>query len=39
MRVTKYKTKLTENRRVVLEKEVSVNRPDVVSIIRSPEDV
>jgi DNA repair protein RadC len=34
----KYKTKLTENRRVALEKEISVNRPDIVSIIRSPED-
>jgi DNA repair protein RadC len=34
----KYKTKLTENRRVALEKEISVNRPDMVSIIRSPED-
>jgi DNA repair protein RadC len=34
----KYKTKLTEGRRVALEKEISVNRPDMVSIIRSPED-
>jgi DNA repair protein RadC len=34
----KYKTKLTENRRVALEKEISVNRPDIVGIIRSPED-
>ena len=39
MRVTKYKTRLTETKRVVLEKEISVNRPDVISIIRSPEDV
>lgn len=39
MRVTKYKTRLTEDRRVTLEKEVSMNRPDLISIIRSPEDV
>lgn len=37
-RITKYKTKLTENKRVTLEKEVSMNCPDLVSIIRSPED-
>lgn len=34
----KYKTKLTENKRVELEKEFSVNRPDIVPIIKSPED-
>lgn len=38
MRVTTYRTRLTENQRVVLEKEISVNRPEV-SIIRSPQNV
>ena len=38
VRMVKYKTKLTENKRVELEKEVSMNCPDLVSIIRSPED-
>ena len=38
VRMIKYKTKLTEDKRVTLEKEVSVNRPDMVSVIRSPED-
>ena len=38
-RMIKYKTKLTENKRIKLEKEVSVNRPDIVSIIRCPDDV
>lgn len=38
VRLIKYKTKLTENKRVELEKEVSMNRPDMVSYIRSPED-
>lgn len=38
VRMIKYKTKLTEDKRVSLEKEISVNRPDMVSIIRSPED-
>lgn len=38
-RMTKYKTKLTENKRVVLEKEVSMNYPNLSYIIRSPEDV
>lgn len=38
VRMIKYKTRLTENKRVALEKEISVNRPDLVSIIRSPED-
>lgn len=37
-RMTKYKTKLTENKRVVLEKEVSMNHPELSHIIRSPED-
>ena len=38
VRMVKYKTKLTEGKRVTLEKEVSMNCPDLVSIIRSPED-
>lgn len=38
VRMIKYKTKLTENKRVELEKEISMNCPDLVSIIRSPED-
>ena len=38
-RITKYKTRLTEDKKVTLEKEVSVNRPDLSAIIRSPEDV
>lgn len=38
VRMIQYKTKLTEDRRVKLEKEISVNRPDIVSIIRSPQD-
>ena len=38
VRMIKYKTRLTENKRVELEKEVSTNCPDLVSIIRSPED-
>ena len=38
VRMIKYKTKLTENKRVELEKEVSMNCPDLVSVIRSPED-
>jgi DNA repair protein RadC len=35
----KYKTRLTENKRVVLEKEVSINYPDLTSSIKSPDDV
>lgn len=38
-RMTKYTTKLTENKRVVLEKEVSVNCPDLSYKITSPGDV
>lgn len=38
MRITKYKTRLTEDKRVTLEKEVSVNYP-VIDAIRSPENV
>jgi DNA repair protein RadC len=39
MRVTRYKTRLTENKRVVLENEVSMTYYGMDSIIRSPEDV
>ena len=39
MRVVKYKTKLTADKKVALEKELCVNRPDLNSTIRSPEDV
>lgn len=38
-RMTKYKTRLTENKRVVLEKEVSINVPLLTNVIKSPEDV
>ena len=38
VRMIKYKTRLTENKRVELEKEVSTNRPDLSYAIRSPED-
>lgn len=38
VRMTKYKTKLTENKRVVLEKEVSTNCPDLSYAIKSPDD-
>ena len=36
MRVVKYKTKLTEDQRAVLEKEYSVNRPDINRKMNSP---
>lgn len=39
VRMIKYKTRLTENKRIVLEKEVSTNCPDLSYVIRSPEDV
>jgi DNA repair protein RadC len=39
VRVVKYNTKLTDDRKVVLEKEVSVNYPEVKNIIKSPDDV
>lgn len=38
VRMTKYTTKLTENKRVVLEKEVTKNCPDLTYVIKSPED-
>lgn len=38
VRMTKYTTKLTENKRVVLEKEVTKNCPDLTYAIKSPED-
>jgi DNA repair protein RadC len=39
MRVTKYKTKLTADKKVTLEKELCVNRPDLDKTIRSPQNV
>ena len=39
MRVVKYKTVLTEKQRAVLEKEVSVNCPEVSRKMSSPENV
>lgn len=39
MRLTTYKTRLTEDKRVTLEKEISVNRPGNDGVIRSPENV
>lgn len=39
VRMTKYKTKLDEKKRVVLEKEVSMNYPNLSYTVRSPEDV
>lgn len=38
VRMTKYKTRLTETKRVVLEKEVTKNCPDLTYAIKSPED-
>ena len=38
VRMTKYKTKLTETKRVVLEKEVTKNCPDLSYAIKSPDD-
>ena len=38
VRMIKYKTRLTENKRVTLEKEVSTNRPDLSYAIKSPDD-
>ena len=37
MRILKYKTKLTEDGKAVLEKEVSVNAPDLDRIMNSPD--
>ena len=37
MRIVKYNTKLTENQKVVLEKEISINRPDMERKMSSPE--
>lgn len=39
MRVVKYKTKLTEDKKAVLEKELSVNCPEVARKMNSPEQV
>lgn len=38
VRMIKYKTRLTENKRVSLEKEVSTNCPDLTYAIKSPDD-
>lgn len=38
VRMIKYKTRLTENKRVVLEKEVSTNCPGLSYAIKSPDD-
>ena len=38
VRLIKYKTRLTENKRVTLEKEVSTNCPDLTYAIKSPDD-
>ena len=38
VRMVKYKTRLTESKRVSLEKEISVNMPNMVEVIRSPDD-
>ena len=38
VRMIKYKTRLTENKRVALEKEVTKNCPDLTYAIKSPED-
>lgn len=39
MRVIKYKTRLTETKKAVLEKEVSVNYPEIDRIMNSPEKI
>lgn len=39
VRMIKYRTKLTENKRITLEKEVSSNHPDLTHYIKSPDDV
>ena len=39
MRIIKYKTRLTEDRKAVLEKEVSVYCPEVDKVMNSPEKV
>lgn len=38
VRMIKYRTRLTENKRVTLEKEVSTNFPELSYAIRSPDD-
>lgn len=38
VRMTRYTTKLTETKRVVLEKEFSMNYPALSHVIRSPQD-
>lgn len=38
VRMTKYTTKLTKNKRVTLEKEISMNCPTLSYVIKSPDD-
>lgn len=38
VRMVKYKTKLTDDKGIVLDKLMSVNCPDINGVIRSPED-
>ena len=38
VRMIKYRTKLTTEKRVILEKEIAVNRPDLTAFITTPED-
>lgn len=38
VRMIKYRTRLTENKRVTLEKEVSTNHPELSYAIKSPDD-
>lgn len=38
VRMIKYKTRLTENKRVTLEKEISTNFPELSYAIKSPDD-
>lgn len=39
MRITKYKTRLTDDRKAVLEKEFSINYPNLVRQMNSPDKV
>lgn len=39
MRITKYKTRLTDDRKAVLEKEFSINYPNMVRQMNSPDKV
>jgi DNA repair protein RadC len=39
VRLIKYKTKLTENKRIALDKEIAMNCPGNDLIVRCPEDI